>query len=120
MIKEFREFIFKGNVIDLAVAVIIGAAFGAIITSFVNDIIMPLIGILLGGIDFASLSATVGTAVIAYGKFIQAIVNFLIIGLVIFLVVRSYNRLYRKPAAPPPPSAEVQLLTEIRDLLKEK
>lgn len=121
MIKEFREFIMKGSVIDLAVAVIIGAAFGAIINSFVNDIIMPIIGIILGGFDFTTLSITYGTAIIFYGKFIQAIVNFLIIGLTMFLVVRFYNRLSRKAAEEPPaPSAEVLLLTEIRDVLKEK
>ena len=93
MIKEFRDFLTKGNVVDLAVAVIIGGAFGAIINSFVNDLVMPLIGILLGGLDFSSLSLQVGNAVILYGNFIQAIVNFLIIGFVLFLVVKSYNQL---------------------------
>ena len=87
MIKEFRDFLTKGNVIDLAVAVIIGGAFGAIINSFVNDLLMPLIGILLGGLDFTSLSIQVGNAVLLYGNFIQAIVNFLIIGVGFFLVV---------------------------------
>lgn len=122
MWKEFKEFLHRGNVIDLAVAVIIGGAFGAIITSLVNDILMPIIGILLGKIDFASLSITVGDAVVLYGNFIQAIVNFVIIALVIFLVVRGYNRLQREepePEAPAEPNPEVVLLTEIRDLLKK-
>lgn len=122
MLKEFRDFINRGNVIDLAVAVIIGGAFGAIITSLVNDIIMPLIGVLIGGIDFAALSIDVGEATILYGSFIQAIVNFLIIAFVVFLVVRSFNKLQKAeeeaPPAPPEPSPEEKLLTEIRDLLK--
>ncbi len=124
MMKEFREFILRGNVIDLAVAVIIGGAFGAIVTSLVNDIIMPLVGILLGGVDFASLSFKVGEAVITYGNFIQAVVNFLIIGLVLFLIVRAMNKASRakaaEPAAPAAPPADVQLLTEIRDLLQKQ
>jgi large conductance mechanosensitive channel len=124
MLKEFRDFINRGNVIDLAVAVILGAAFTAIVNSLVNDIIMPLIGVLLGGVDFSSLTITIGSAVIAYGNFIQAIVNFLIIALVVFLIVRSINKM-QKPmpaaaAAPPEPSEEVKLLTEIRDTLKNK
>jgi large conductance mechanosensitive channel len=97
MLKEFRDFVMRGNVMDLAVAVIIGVAFGAIITSLVNDIIMPLIGLLMGGIDFSSLSITVGDAVIKYGAFIQAIINFLIVALVVFLLVRTLNR-FKKPA----------------------
>jgi large conductance mechanosensitive channel len=130
MFKEFREFITRGNVLDLAVAVVIGAAFTAIINSLVNDIITPLIGIILGGIDFTSLSVTVGEAVITYGNFIQAIINFLIIAWVVFMIVRSANRLQKrlqkakeeekKAASPPEPSAEEKLLTEIRDLLKAK
>lgn len=123
MLKEFRDFINRGNVIDLAVAVILGAAFTAIINSLVNDIIMPLIGVLLGGIDFSSLSVTIGSAVIAYGMFIQAIVNFLIIAWVVFLIVRALNKMQKpKPAAPAEPalpSEEIKLLTEIRDLLKK-
>jgi len=124
MLKEFRDFILRGNVIDLAVAFIIGAAFAAIISSLVKDIIMPLIGIILGGIDFAGLSAQVGSATLTYGKFIQAILYFLIVGLILFLVVKSYNAVSRKkkevaPPPPPEPSAEEKLLTEIRDLLKE-
>jgi large conductance mechanosensitive channel len=124
MIQEFKEFIGRGNVIDLAVAVIIGGAFGAIISSLVDDIIMPLIGVLLGGIDFAGLSFVVGDANVLYGNFIQAIVYFLIIAVVLFLVVRGYNKLQKQeeeaPPAPPEPSAEEVLLTEIRDLLKSK
>ena len=124
MLKEFRDFVNRGNVIDLAVAVIIGGAFGAIITSLVNDIIMPLIGVIIGGLDFASLSIEVGDAMIMYGSFIQAIVNFLIIVFVLFLIVRSINKLQKEeeaaPASPPEPSAEEKLLTEIRDLLREK
>ncbi|MBP8949936.1 MAG: large conductance mechanosensitive channel protein MscL [Candidatus Promineofilum sp.] len=121
MIKEFREFIMRGNVMDLAVAVIIGGAFTAIINSLVNDIIMPLIGIILGGVDFTSLSITVGNAVVTYGNFIQAIINFLLIALVLFLLIRAMNRMNRKKVeapAPPVPSVEEKLLTEIRDLLR--
>jgi large conductance mechanosensitive channel len=127
MLKEFQNFISRGNVIDLAIAVIIGAAFTAIVTSLVNDIIMPIIGVILGGIDFKGLTVTIGQAAIAYGNFIQAIVNFLIIAFVVFLIVRSINRMQERlkkeeaPAesAPPEPSAEVKLLTEIRDLLRK-
>ena len=124
MLKEFRDFINRGSVVDLAVAVIIGGAFGAIITSLVDDIIMPLIGVIIGGVDFASLSIQVGEASILYGSFIQAIVNFLIIAFVLFLIVRSFNKLQKEeeeaPPAPPEPSPEETLLTEIRDLLKEQ
>jgi large conductance mechanosensitive channel len=126
MWKEFKEFIGRGNVIDLAVAVIIGAAFGAIINSLVKDIIMPIVGLVLGGLDFAALSITYKEAVILYGNFIQAIVYFVIIAFVLFLIVRGYNRLRdqgkkEEAAAPPPePSAEVKLLTEIRDLLQKQ
>lgn len=126
MLKEFRDFINRGNVIDLAVAVIIGGAFGAIVTSLVNDVLMPLVGVVLGGLDFAGLSIQVGEATILYGNFIQAIVNFLIIAFVIFVIVRSYNRLQTQeaeeeaPPAPPEPSPEEKLLAEIRDLLKEQ
>ena len=95
MIKEFREFIMRGNVMDLAVAVIIGGAFTAIINSLVNDIIMPLIGIILGGVDFTSLSITVGNAVVTYGNFIQAIINFLLIALVLFLLIRAILTSYQ-------------------------
>ena len=128
MWKEFRDFINRGNVIDLAVAVIIGGAFGAIISSLVNDIIMPLIGLLMGGVDFASLAIQVGDAQVLYGSFIQAIVNFLLIAFVLFLIVRGFNKMQETkakeeeeaPPAPPEPSPEEKLLAEIRDLLKEK
>lgn len=125
MLKEFRDFINRGNVIDLAVAVIIGGAFGAIVASLVNDVLMPLVGVVLGGLDFASLSIQVGEATILYGNFIQAIVNFLIIAFVIFMIVRSYNKLQapeaeEAPPSLPEPSPEERLLAEIRDLLKEQ
>ena len=125
MLKEFKEFIDRGNVIDLAVAVIIGGAFGAIIASLVDDIIMPIIGVLLGGVDFTSLSIQVGDAMINYGNFIQATVIFVIIAFVLFLVVRGYNRMQKaeaeaEPEAPPEPSPEEALLTEIRDILKSQ
>ena len=123
MWKDFRNFLNRGNVVDLAVAVIIGGAFGAIIKSLVDDIVMPLVGAILGGTDMASLSASVGDAVILYGNFIQAIVNFVIIALALFLVVRFYTKFQHQKeeaeaAAPPQPSAEETLLSEIRDLLK--
>ncbi len=121
MLKEFRDFINRGNVVDLAVAVIIGGAFTAIITSLVNDVLMPLIGLILGGLSFSSLAITVKDAVIAYGNFIQAVVNFLIVAFVVFLMVRSINKT-KQPAPPPAPAeppADVKLLTEIRDLLKK-
>ncbi len=124
MWKEFRDFIAKGNVIDLAVAFILGVAFAAIVTSLVNDIIMPIIGIIIGGINFTSLMVQVGTAQVKYGSFIQAIVNFLIIAFVVFLIVRSINKVqerFRKPAAPaapPPPPEDVVLLRDIRDQLR--
>ncbi len=123
MLKEFRDFINRGNVIDLAVAVILGAAFTAIVNSLVNDIIMPIIGALLGGIDFTTLAITVGDAQITYGNFIQAIVNFLLIAFVLFLIIRSLNRKKAEPAAAPPvpvPTVEEKLLAEIRDLLREQ
>ena len=128
MWKEFRDFINRGNVIDLAVAVIIGGAFGAIVSSLVNDIIMPLIGLLMGGVDFASLAVQVGDAQILYGSFIQAVVDFVLIALVLFLIVRTFNKMKERqtkeeeeaPPPPPEPSPEEKLLAEIRDLLKEK
>lgn len=136
MLQEFKEFAIKGNVIDLAVGIIIGAAFGKIVTSLVNDIIMPPIGYILGNIDFSNLfidlsgknyvslavAREAGAPVIAYGLFINALVDFLIVAFAIFLVIKQVNRLRRqeeKAASPPVPSPEVQLLTEIRDLLKK-
>lgn len=122
MLKEFRDFAMRGNVIDLAVAVIIGTAFGAIVNSVVNDLLMPLLGIIIGGIDFTGLAVMVGSAKLTYGNFIQALINFLAIAFVLFLIIRSVNRFKAKPAppAPPAPSAEEKLLTEIRDLLKKR
>ena len=124
MWQEFKKFVMRGNVVDLAVAVIIGATFGAIIKSLTDDIIMPLVGMLTGGLDLAGLSAKVGSATLAYGKFLQAVLYFLIIAFVLFLVVKAVNKaasLRRKEedAAPPKPSDEVVLLGEIRDLLKK-
>lgn len=123
MLKEFRDFINRGNVIDLAVAVIMGAAFTAIVTSLVDDIIMPIIGVLLGGVDFTSLAVTVGDANIAYGNFIQAIINFVIIAFVIFMMVKGINKASgakeEEEEAPAGPSSE-ELLAEIRDLLKAR
>jgi large conductance mechanosensitive channel len=126
MWSEFRAFINRGNVLDLAVAVVMGAAFTAIVNSLVNDIIMPLVGVILGGVDFTGLNLTVNNAVIAYGNFIQAIINFLIVAWVVFLVVKAINRMSQLnkkpevPAPPPAPSAEEKLLAEIRDLLAEQ
>ena len=98
MLKEFRDFALRGNVIDLAIAVVIGAAFTAIVTSLVDDIIMPLVGVLLGGVDFSTLAITVGDASITYGNFIQTIINFLIIAFFLFLIVRSINQLKERLA----------------------
>jgi len=122
-LKEFREFAVKGNVVDLAVGVIIGAAFGKIVASFVADIVMPVIGVLVGGIHYEDLVLQWGDAQITYGKFLQNVIDFVIIALVIFMMVKAINHFRRKsekepPAAPPP--REVQLLEEIRDLLKQR
>lgn len=123
MLQEFKAFIAKGNVLDLAVAVIMGGAFGAIVTSLVNDIVMPLIGVILGGVSFTELAIQVGEATITYGNFIQAVINFLIIAFVIFMFVRTANNMKKKeeaaPAAPAGPTTE-ELLVQIRDLLKAK
>ena len=121
--KEFKEFISKGNIFDMAVGVIIGGAFGKIVTSLVNDIIMPLVGIIIGGHDFSGLTLKVKDAVINYGTFIQNIVDFLIVALCIFIVVKAMSKFKKKeeaaPAEPPKPSEEVLLLREIRDSLKK-
>ena len=122
--REFREFAVKGNVVDLAVAVIIGAAFGKIVASFVADIVMPLVGLALGGVNFESLAVQVGDARIQYGKFLQTLVDFLIIAWFVFLAVKLINRFRHKQenaaeAAKEPPR-DVQLLEEIRDLLKNR
>jgi len=143
MLKEFKAFISKGNVVDLAVGIIIGAAFSAIVSSLVKDIVMPIVAIIIGNIDFSTLSVTINNSPLYYGNFIQAVVNFLIIALVVFLMIKAINR-FRKPkkaepAAPPAPAREEVLrasvasaasitpapareevlLEEIRDLLKE-
>jgi large conductance mechanosensitive channel len=134
MFKEFRDFAMKGNVVDLAVAVIIGAAFGAIVASLVSDVIMPVVGSITGGLDFSNyfigLSKNVTAtnladakkqgAVLAYGNFLTLTINFLIVAFVLFVVIRAMTMLKRKEAAAPPkPSREEELLTEIRDLLKK-
>lgn len=131
MLKEFKEFAVKGNVVDMAVGIIIGAAFGKIVASFVGDVIMPPIGLLVGGVDFSSLAVTLKQAsghipavTIGYGKFIQTVVDFVIVAFAIFIAVKAINRLKRKaadaPKPPPEPSREEVLLAEIRDLLKER
>lgn len=119
--KEFKVFAMRGNVVDLAVAVIIGGAFGKIVSSFVGDVVMPIVGLLLGGVNFSGLSITVGDAIIKYGAFIQAVVDFLIIAFVIFLALKALNTMKKQepPAAPAPPPPQEVLLTEIRDLLKK-
>lgn len=140
MLKEFREFIGRGNVLDLAVAVIIGAAFGAITSSLVNQVLMPVVGVLVGGVDFSNLgivlrgagsyasvkdAVAAGAPVIQYGAFLNTLINFLIIAWVLFMVVRAFNAMKRRAerpapaaeAAPPPVPAEERLLAEIRDLL---
>jgi len=119
MLKEFKEFISQGNVLDLAIGIIIGGAFGAIVASVVGDLLMPLIGIILGGINFTDLTVKFGAADLPYGKLIQAIVNFIIIAFVLFLIVKSINKLRtKKEVVAPGPTKEEELLTEIRDLLK--
>ena len=128
MLKEFKEFAFKGNVIDLAVAVIIGGAFGKIVSSLVNDVLMPAIGIILGGVSFKDLkyvitpaNGDIAESAILYGSFIQSIVDFLIIAFSIFLFVKLLNLRKKKvEAAPVAPSSEVVLLEEIRDIIKSK
>lgn len=133
IIKEFKEFAVKGNVVDMAVGIIIGAAFGKIVTSIVGDVIMPPIGLLIGGVDFSDLAivlkeatAEVPAVTIGYGKFIQTVLDFTIVAFAIFMVVKGINRLKRKeeaaptPSADPVPSKEELLLTEIRDLLRDK
>jgi large conductance mechanosensitive channel len=137
LISEFKEFALKGNAVDLAVGVVIGAAFGKIVTSIVNDIIMPPIGLLIGGVDFSSIkiylkhgawdqkaNKIVGDVTINVGTFINNIIEFFIIAVSIFIVIKAMNTLMKKPApaptAPPPPTKEEQLLTDIRDILKSK
>lgn len=130
MMKEFREFAVKGNVMDMAVGIIIGVAFGKIVSSFVADVVMPPLGLLIGGVDFSNLVITLKAAqedveavTLNYGAFIQTLFDFIIVAFAIFIVVKMINRLKRKeevaPTAPPPPSNEEKLLAEIRDLLKK-
>ena len=128
--REFREFAVKGNVVDLAVGVIIGAAFGKIVSSLVEDVVMPLIGTMMGGLDFSGLAIKVGSATLKYGKFVQTCLDFLLIAWAVFLMVKLINRLKREfeakveapaePAAPPAPPRQEVLLEEIRDLLKSR
>jgi len=142
MLSEFKKFALKGNVLDMAVGIIIGAAFGTIVQSLVNDVIMPPVGLLLGGVDFTDLFITLsegaapgpyaslaaakeaGAVTVNYGVFANAVVSFVIVAFAVFMLVRSFNKLKTKeeaaPAAPPAPSAEEKLLAEIRDLLKAR
>ena len=131
MIKEFKEFVMRGNVIDMAVGIVIGAAFGKIVSSLVADVIMPPIGLLIGGVNFTNLKAVIGTPLaggdpvtLNYGNFIQTTVDFVIVAFAIFLVVKMVNSLKRKqaeaPSVPPAPTKDQVLLTEIRDLLKAR
>jgi large conductance mechanosensitive channel len=128
MMSEFKSFAMRGNVMDMAVGIIIGAAFGKIVSSFVNDVLMPPLGLLMGGVDFSDLAITLQAAsdeaaavTLKYGMFIQTVVDFVIIAFAIFMAIKAMNTLQKKeeesPAEPPKPSAEVQLLTEIRDSL---
>lgn len=130
MMSEFKSFAMRGNVIDMAVGIVIGGAFGKIVSSFVNDVLMPPIGMLMGGVDFSDLAVTlqessgdVAAVTLNYGSFIQTVVDFLIIAFAIFMVVKAMNNLKKKeeeaPKEPPKPSAEEVLLTEIRDALKK-
>ena len=121
-VSEFKTFISRGNVVDMAVGVIIGGAFGKIVSSLVNDILMPLIGVLLGGLDFSSLSIKIGDASLKYGSFIQTIIDFMIISLSIFVMIKLFERFKKKeePKVCEKKNDEVLLLEEIRDLLKKK
>ena len=130
-VQEFKSFAMRGNVMDMAVGIIIGGAFGKIVASFVNNVLMPPLGLLLGGMDFKDLAVTLKTAsgdqpavVLGYGLFIQAVVDFLIIALAVFLMIKAMNGMKKKeeaaPAPPPAPSKQEVLLTEIRDLLAKK
>ena len=122
-LHEFKAFAMRGNVIDLAVAVVIGGAFGKIVSSLVDTVITPFIGLILGGINFSSLAFTVGKSSIQYGAFLQSVFDFIIIAFVIFIAIRAINTLKKNeeaaPATPPAPTKEEQLLREIRDLLKK-
>jgi large conductance mechanosensitive channel len=129
MMQEFKAFAMRGNVVDMAVGIIIGGAFGKIVSSFVADVIMPPIGLLIGGVNFSELAITLKDAVgetaavtLNYGKFVQSVIDFVIIAFAIFMVIKAMNALKKKeqaPAAPPAPSKQETLLMEIRDLLKQ-
>ena len=123
VLKEFKEFAMRGNVVDLAVGVVIGGAFGTIVNSLVGDIIMPVIGVMTGGVDFSGLAFKVGAAIIAYGKFIQATFSFTIVAFALFLIVKGMNSMKKQevaaPVPTPGPSNQEVLLAEIRDLLKK-
>lgn len=123
IVGEFKEFISRGNVMDMAVGIIIGAAFTAIVTSLVTDMVMPLIGLLFGGIDFSGLSFTIKDATIYYGKFIQAVINFFLVALSVFVIIKQLNRLKKKKEVVKKPvepviDPQIAILTEIRDLLR--
>ena len=126
IVNEFKTFAMRGNVIDMAVGIIIGAAFGKIVSSVVGDVIMPVIGLFVGGLDFTALSFTVGGSSIKYGNFIQVTFDFCIVAFAVFMLIKGLNSIKKKedaaaaaPVTPPAPSAEIILLTEIRDLLKK-
>lgn len=119
MMSEFKEFAMKGDVVDLAVAVVIGAAFGKIVSALVDNLITPLVGILLGGVDFTGLAYTVGDAVFTYGALIQAIIDFVIVAIVIFIVIKGINKMQKPKEEAPAGPSEVDLLMEIRDSLKK-
>ena len=126
-VSEFKEFAMRGNVMDMAVGVIIGGAFGKIVSSLVDDILMPVIGTITGGVDFSGLAVSIGEANIKYGQFVQNVIDFIIVAFCIFMMIKGINKIAKKkeeePAAPAPapePSAEEKLLAEIRDLLKNK
>lgn len=124
IVSEFKEFALKGSLIDMAVGIIIGAAVGKMVSTLVENILMPIIGVFLGGVNFADLSITVGDAAVGYGAFIQAIIDFLIIAFVIFMILKAISKMKEKyaeeqAAEPEPDPADVVLLTEIRDLLKK-
>jgi len=131
LVKEFKTFAMRGNVMDMAIGIIIGVAFGKIMTSLVNDVIMPPIGLLIGGMDFSQLGVTLKASgvgspavILKYGMFINTIIDFLIVGFAIFMVIKGMNAMKRKqeepPATPPPPSVEERLLRDIRDILRSK
>lgn len=124
MWEEFKTFMLRGNALELAVGVVIGAAFTSIVNSIVNDLINPLIGLLLGGIDFSEWNVTIGGAVFGFGNLILAIINFIMVGIVLFFIIKAMNRVMKKeakkPAAPPAPTPTESLLMEIRDELKQR